>query len=140
VILADTSVWVEYLRAEPPSAPCREGRAPSPAEALDARIEQEQVVTCGPVVAELLAGARGAQRDELAEQLSGQPWIDLGRGDWLTVGETAAKLRERGQTTPLIDVQIAVCATLAEAELWTLDGDYTRISQSLEGLRVRVFE
>jgi predicted nucleic acid-binding protein len=141
VILADTSVWVEYLRTAPSSASSREGRpSSSPAEALDARIEQEQVLTCGPVVAELLAGARGPQRDELAEQLGAQPWIDLKRADWLMVGQTASKLRERGQTTPLIDVQIAVCATVAEAELWTLDGDYERIAQSLDGLRVRLFE
>jgi predicted nucleic acid-binding protein len=141
VILADTSVWVEYLRSAPSSAPSREGRSSaSPAEALDARIEQEQVMTCGPVVAELLAGARGPQRDELAVLLGAQPWIDLGHGDWLTVGQTAAELRERGHTTPLIDVQIAVCATLAEAELWTLDGDYERIAQSLDGLRVRLFD
>jgi predicted nucleic acid-binding protein len=139
VILPDTSIWVEYLLATPPSPGQRKGH-PSPAEALDAGIEQEQVLACGPVVAELLAGARGPQRDELSKQLGGQPWIDLKRSDWLTVGQTAAKLRERGQTTPLIDIQIAVCAVLAEAELWTLDHDFERIAESLDGLRVRMFE
>ncbi len=102
-------------------------------------IQQEQVLTCGPVAAELMAGARGHQRGELAKQLGSQPWIDLKRPDWLTIGHTAAKLQERGQTTPLIDIQIAICAVTAEAELWTLDRDFERIAEALDGLRIRVF-
>jgi predicted nucleic acid-binding protein len=138
VILPDTSVWVEYLRAERP--PPRESKSASPAEELDVVIQQEQVLTCGPVVAELLAGARGHQRGELTEQLGGQPWVELKRSDWLTVGHIAATLRERGQTTPLLDVQIAVCAVSAKAELWTIDHDFERIAEVLDGLRIRVFE
>ena len=56
------------------------------------------------------------------------------------MGHTAAKLQERGQTVPLIDVQIAMCAVGAQAELWTLDRDFERIVEALDGLRVRVFE
>jgi predicted nucleic acid-binding protein len=138
VILPDTSVWVEYLRAGP--APPSQSASASPAGDLDPLIQQEQVLTCGPVVAELLAGARGHQRNKLAEQMGTQPWVDLKRSDWLTVGHTAAKLQEQGQTTPLIDVQIAVCAVNAKAELWTLDRDFERIVEALDGLRVRVFE
>jgi predicted nucleic acid-binding protein len=138
VILPDTSLWVEYLRAGP--SPPSQSENASPAADLDAPIQQEQVLTCGPVVAELLAGARGNQRNELAEQLGTQPWIDLKRTDWLTIGHTAAKLQERGQTTPLIDIQIAVCAVNAKAELWTLDRDFERITEALDGLRIRVLE
>jgi predicted nucleic acid-binding protein len=137
VILPDTSVWVEYLRAEDSGPSTSEDT--SPAEALDAVIQQAQVVTCGPVAAELLAGARGDRREALSAQLSAQPWIELKHSDWLTIGQTAAKLQEQGKTTPLIDVQIAVCATLAEAELWTLDSDFERIAEALDGLRLRVF-
>jgi predicted nucleic acid-binding protein len=137
VILPDTSVWVEYLRAERNSGA---GRTPSPADELDGMIEREQVVTCGPVIAELLAGARGPQRDQLAEQLGAQPWVELRRSDWLTIGHTAGQLRERGQTTPLIDIQIAVCAVDADAELWTRDSDFERVAEALDGLRVRMFE
>ncbi len=137
MILPDTSVWIEYLRSGP-SSPGPGGSA-SAAEELDPLIKHEQIVTCGPVVAELLAGARGQQRVELAEQLGAQPWVDLKRADWLTMGHVAAKLAERGQTTPLVDVQIAVCSVKAKAELWTLDHDFERIADALDGLRVRVF-
>ena len=138
MILPDTSVWVEYLRTEG-SAPKRAARY-SPAEALDGQLEQAQVVTCGPVAAELLAGARGPQREALTTQLGALPWIDLKHADWLAVGQTAGKLGEQGQTTPLIDVQIAVCAVVAEAELWTRDSDFERIAAVLDGLRLRLFE
>lgn len=142
--LPDTSVWVEYLRAAPAAGPASERDRPgdaeiSAADALDELIERDAVLTCGPVVAELLAGARGRGREELAEQMRAQPWVELSRSDWLTVGHTAARLREKGHTTPLLDVQIAVCAVTADAELWTRYGDFERIAQSLDGLRVRRF-
>lgn len=138
MILPDTSVWVEYLRARPSTRRKRGGV--SPAEELDRVIQQEQALTCGPIVAELLAGARGDQRDDLAEQLRAQPWIDLKRADWLTVGHVAGKLQQEGKTTPLVDVQIAVCAVNAQAELWTRDSDFERIATILDSLRVRLFE
>jgi predicted nucleic acid-binding protein len=131
-------VWVEYLRAESPAP--RKSPRQSPVEALDASLEQEQVMMCEPVAAELLAGARGPQREALTAQLRAQPWIELRYADWLAIGEAAAELGERGQTTPLIDVQIALCAVIAEAELWTRDRDFERVAAVLDGLRLRLFE
>jgi predicted nucleic acid-binding protein len=137
VILPDTSVWIDYLRATPPS---RTSRSESPAEELDALIQDEQIVICGPVIAELMAGARGRQRDELAQQLGAHPWVDIKHADWLAVGYAAARLQERGQMAPLIDIQIAVCAIGAKAELWTLDRDFERIAENLDDLRIRMFK
>jgi predicted nucleic acid-binding protein len=137
VILPDTSVWIDYLRATPSS---RTGLSASPAEELDTLIQDEQIVICGPIIAELMAGARGRQRDELAQQLGAHPWIDIKHADWLAVGHAAATLQERGQMTPLIDIQIAVCAISAKAELWTLDRDFERIAENLDDLRIRIFE
>jgi predicted nucleic acid-binding protein len=138
VILPDTSLWVEYLRDAPPAPSA--GSRTSVVDQLDQMIEHEQVLTCGPVVAELMAGARGRQRDQIAEQLGAQPWIELRRSDWMTVGDAAARLRELGQTTPLVDIQIAVCALKAKAELWTLDHDFERIADALDDLQLRMLE
>jgi predicted nucleic acid-binding protein len=155
MVLPDTSVWIEYLRADrsaaagtetssggPPGQELegRETPEPSVADELDSVIERQQVLTCGPVVAELLAGARGRQRESLRAQLSTQPWIDLKRSDWLTVGDVAGKLRGRGEVVPLIDLQIAVCAVNGDAELWTCDRDSQRVVAALDGLRMRLFE
>jgi len=123
-VVADTSVWVSYLRLG----------ADGPAAALDGLLAGGQIVMCGPVAAELLAGTATQRRPELWTLLTGLGWADLGREDWHEVGETAAKLREQGQTVPLTDVEIAVAARAARAKLWTDDSHFDRIEQVLTGI------
>jgi predicted nucleic acid-binding protein len=123
-VLADTSVWVQYLR---------HGRAGKAAR-LDDLLAQGEVVVCGPVVAELVAGTLPAQRAELVALLNALPWADLGRAEWARVGEVAARLREQGITTALTDIEIAVVAVREHAELWTSDSDFTRIAKVLDSL------
>lgn len=124
--LADTSVWVDYLRRG------TAGRAAT----LDALLETESVLTCGPVVAELLVGARPGDRDSLWKLLQALPWADLDRSAWRAVGEAAAELRSRGETIALTDVQIGVAAARADAVIWSADGDFERIAEVIDGLEV----
>lgn len=123
-VLADTSVWVEFLR---------HGQAGNAAR-LDDLLTRHQVVICGPVVAELLAGTAAPQRAQLARQLGALPWVDLHHPQWIRVGEVAAKLRDQGTTTALTDVEIAVAAVEAGAELWTRDSDFQRVAKVLAPL------
>jgi predicted nucleic acid-binding protein len=123
-VLADTSVWVEYLRR---------GQAGKSAR-LDDLLARGEVVLCGPVVAELVAGAATARRAELTALLNALPWVDLRRPEWVQVGELAARLRDHGVTTALTDVEIAVAAVAAGAELWTWDSDFARIAEVLGSL------
>lgn len=124
-VLADTSVWVEYLRRGKGSKSAR----------LDDVLVAGEVVVCGPVVAELLAGAKSADRGRLWLLLAGLPWADLGPVQWQSVGETAARLRERGETVALTDVEIAVAAADSSARLWTRDSDFRRVRDVLPALR-----
>ena len=123
-VLADTSVWVQYLR---------HGRAGEAAR-LDDLLVQGEVVVCGPVVAELLAGTPAAAQAELVSLLMALPWAGLGRAQWARVGQVAARLRDQGITTALTDVEIAVAAVHAHAELWTRDSDFARIAKVLDSL------
>jgi predicted nucleic acid-binding protein len=123
-VLADTSVWVQYLRR---------GRA-GPAGRLDDLLAQGEVVVCGPVVAELIAGTPAHQRAELVGLLNALPWADLGRPQWAMVGEVASRLRDQGISTALTDIEIAVAAVGAHAELWTRDSDFSRIAKALDQL------
>ena len=116
-VLADTSIWVEYLRR---------GRE-SKAVRLDDLLVAGEVVVCGPVVAELLAGAKSSERARLWLLLTGLPWAGLGPVQWQSVGETAARLRERGDTVALTDVEIAVAAVDSSSRLWTRDSDFKRV-------------
>ncbi len=96
MILPDTSVWVAYLRPGSDTLTC---------ELADA-LDQREVLACGPVVAELLAGAQPRDRTELLTSLAGLPWADLHPSDWQSVGLLAAELRDQGQKLPLTDLEI----------------------------------
>lgn len=126
-LLADTSVWVEYLRdgADTPS-----GRLLAPA------LQSGDALLCGPVAAELLAGTSARDRERLSETLLGLEWVDLGRSDWLAVGRLAAELRAAGATVPLTDLEIAVAAISAGAQLATVDSDFERIAAVESKLRL----
>ena len=120
-ILADTSVWVAYLR-HGPDHPLG-GR-------LDAALARGELRTCGPVVAELLVGAREPDREALARALRALDWIELGREEWIAVGELARALREAGRTVPLTDVEIAMAAIAGDATLLSTDADFGRIAEA----------
>jgi predicted nucleic acid-binding protein len=124
-VLADTSIWIEYLRC---------GRR-SEASRLDDLLVAGEVVVCGPVVAEILAGAKAADRSTLWLLFVGLPWADLGRVQWQRAGEIAGQLRERGETTAMTAVEIAVAAVDSSSQLWTRDEDFQRIRGALTGLR-----
>lgn len=124
-VLADTSVWVEYLRRGKGSKSAR----------LDDLLVAGEVLVCGPVVAELLAGAKSADRGRLWLLLTGLPWADLGPVQWQSVGEMAARLRERGETVGLTNIEIAIAALDASARVWTRDSDFKRVKAVLPALQ-----
>ena len=124
-VLADTSVWVDYLRR---------GRR-SQAVRLDDLLVAGEVVVCGPVVAEVLAGTKTPDRSTLWLLLAGLPWANLGPVQWQTVGDAAGRLRERGEATALTDIEIAVAAVDSSSQLWTREEDFQRIRGVLPALR-----
>ena len=128
MLLPDTSIWITYLR--------RGGDRVS-AE-LGAALDRDQVLACGPVVAELVAGARPEDRQALLDAMGGLPWADLGRESWGRVGLLAAELRGRGEALPLTDLEIAVAAHMAGATLWTSDRDFERLVPLLDGLELQL--
>lgn len=124
-VLADTSIWVDYLRRG----------TGGPAAELDELLASGEVVLCGPVVAELLAGVAEARRSELWQLLAGLPWADLGRPEWRRVGDVAAAVRRSGTSVALTDIEIAVAAVAVDAHLWSRDSDFDRIAAVLPDLR-----
>lgn len=128
MLLPDTSIWIAYLR------PGGEDMT----RELDAALERREVLTCGPVVAELVAGARPSDRAPLLASLAGLPWAELDQKAWQSVGLLAAELRDRGQAIPLTELEIAVAAHSKGAALWTADRHFERLAPMLDGLELRV--
>jgi predicted nucleic acid-binding protein len=127
VIVADTSVWIEYLRR---------GEAGWAWE-LDELLARGEIMMCGPVLAELVAGVPAARRSDYAVRLQALPWSGLDRDGWLRAGLVRADLRRGGITASLIDVAVAISAAQARATLWTADAAHERVAAALGDLTLR---
>lgn len=90
MLLPDTSIWVAFLR--PGSAELT--------QELTHLLDRGEVMVCGPVLAELVAGASPPDRAALLSSLAGLPWADIGRSEWHAVGLAAAELRAAGGPSP----------------------------------------
>lgn len=107
---------------------------------IDALLSHGELLICGPVVAELLAGTSERDREQLEESLRGLDWAELDRQAWSRAGSLAARLRAAGETVPLTDVFIASAALAADAELLTADSDFERVARQEPRLRVQLLE
>lgn len=125
-VLPDTSVWVEYLRVGPPET----------REEMRRILHERSVWTCGPVIAEIVAGSSLQVEEDVRDTFSGLSWAPLRRDDWVKVGRVSRQLRLKGESLPLTDVTIAVAAVLADAAIWTHDRDFRRIRRVLPALEL----
>ncbi len=128
MVLADTSVWIDFARRG----------AAGQASSLGALLDSGEVSTCGPVLAEVLAGAEGEIEERAWATLSSLPWIDLDSAGWRQVGVIARRLHRVGGSVALTDVLIAVMAVGAGHSVWTLDADFERVSTVLADLELYV--
>jgi predicted nucleic acid-binding protein len=127
VILVDTSVWINFFRRHRPFD-------------LAAEVDLEEVVTCLPVIQEVLQGFR----DESAFRLAREAMLALPSVDNpLTVDrvESAVDLyrrcRARGLTVrSSVDCLIAASALEHNLEVLHCDRDYEAIAK-VSGLRQR---
>ncbi len=126
MVLADTSVWVDFARRG------RRGKAAEMRDLLDAG----EVVTCGPVTAELLAGAEGEVAERMWDTLASLRWAELNAAGWREVGVVASRLRRQGATLPLTDLAIAVAAARGRHAVWSFDADFERILPALDRLKL----
>ena len=118
MIVVDSSVWIEYLRA--PGS--EHGRA------LDSLLDRKEALVTGVVIAEVVQGVRpDRQRTAVAGYLLRLPYSDLSKDGWLQVGELAYQMRKQGQTPGLADLAIASVAIEGGHELYTLDADFDRV-------------
>jgi len=123
MILVDTSVWVEFLRATGSATHRR----------LRTALEEGVKLLCTDVVVmELLAGARDdADRDRLRRLVYGLEFVAVdGPADYERAAELY-RLCRRGGETPrkLSDCLIAAVAIRAEAELLAADADFEAIGR-----------
>ena len=99
-VLVDTSVWISFFRGA--------GNLPGQFREL---LQSQQLVTCGIVIAELLAGVRNAnERESIETGMAGLDYLEMSQSTWTLVGTTLAGLRRLGKTLPVSDVMLAALA------------------------------
>jgi hypothetical protein len=126
MILADTSIWIEFFRSRD-SAVARE---------LDRLLEEGVAATCGLVLAELLPGLRKKQRVAVRGLMESLPNLEIPADIWDDVAEMQEKALDKGSGPfSLPDLIIAAAALRHDAELFTRDRHFNAIS-ALTGLRL----
>lgn len=120
MVLVDTSVWIEIFREREPLD-------------LETVVEFDDVVTCLPVIQEVLQGFRvesvfrGAREAMLALPVVESP---LGEGVYLEAVELYRRARRAGVTVrSSVDCLIAACALRHDLELLHRDRDYAALTE-----------
>lgn len=127
MILVDTSVWVAFLRRRRPLD-------------LEGLVDFDEVVTCPPVLQEVLQGTR-TDRDYAALRLGllALPCVDaeVPRQRYLGAADLYRTARGRGLTVRSgVDCLIAAMAIAHDLTVLHLDRDYDRLA-GVSRLKVR---
>jgi predicted nucleic acid-binding protein len=110
MILADTSIWIEFLRAREPVF-----------SALAPLLEQQAVFGVQCVFAELLQGARtSAERRTILAYWENIPKVNE-QQLWIEAGQYSGEHNLLSKGVGLIDAAIMVAGSRSAAMIWTLD-------------------
>ena len=123
LVLVDTSVWIEALRA---------GGDPTCQQHVDSLMAGRQVATCEVVVLEVLQGAQSAEHlARLSADLAATAVLGMeGAGD--EAGHLAWSLRRRGLVIPTTDLLIAATARLHDVVLFHRDRHLAEAAAALD--------
>jgi hypothetical protein len=108
-----------------------------PTKPLTDLLRRKDICICGPVLAELMHGARDER--ELAEVqslLGGLPQLGVSEAVWGELGRNLHALRKAGLKVPFQDVLLVTVAVMHDAEVWTNDSHFPAMQQVLSKLRL----
>lgn len=110
MILADTSIWIEFLKRRKPFF-----------EKLKALLEEGQIITTEWIFGELLQGAKNSKEAELILAYRANLPSAGFEGIWIEAGQYSSKHRLYSKGIGLIDASLLIAARKKEAKIWTLD-------------------
>ena len=110
MIIADTSVWVEFLRSREPVH-----------TRLNDLLERGMVLAAEGIFGELLCGARSRHESDILETY----WRNLPKTDetglWIEAGRLSSVQGLPARGVGLVDAAILALAARTGADIWTLD-------------------
>ena len=120
MVLVDTSVWIEFFRRVRPLD-------------LERQVDLEDVVTCPPIIQEILQGFGDANAWATARSaLLALPRVEdpMGLEVFLEAAELFREARSRGATVrSSVDCLIAACALRHDLELLHRDRDFAALAR-----------
>ena len=123
-VLVDTSAWVEFLNGH--DSPERDA-------VIRLLSGEDEICTCGVIVAEVLQGLRQRRgRPEIEDLFAQMTFLEaIGMGPYVRASELYRSLRRRGATVrSTIDCLIAVIAEKNDCALLSRDRDLAAIVAS----------
>ena len=119
MVVVDTSVWVAVLRS----------RAAPETRALEALLDEDDVILAVPVRLELLLGAPARDRVRLRRILSALPVAYSTDATWALIERWAGEALDAGHRFGLGDLLIGALASERGALVWSLDSDFDRMAR-----------
>jgi predicted nucleic acid-binding protein len=117
-ILPDTCAWIDYFRPGATSLGVR----------LEQAIAVNAIYACGPVLYELVQGARSEKEQaELTNALGALPFLEITEALWVKAGRLSASLRKTRKTIPFSDILIATLALENKLTVMTVDEHFRDI-------------
>jgi predicted nucleic acid-binding protein len=118
-VLIDTSVWIEFFRQREPYH-----------RMVTKLIDENQVVCCGIILAELMQGAKSDKELAVLDDfLKVFNFIPETTELWAAAGKLSGKLRRKGTTVGLSDCFIATAAASVKVQVATLDSHFEVLSK-----------
>ncbi|MFC1896345.1 PIN domain-containing protein [Thermodesulfobacteriota bacterium] len=121
-VIIDTSAWIDFFNHADSEH----------SDVTEQLIRGGQAVLVGPVVFELLQGARSAKEGTLiTESLRILPFLETNEESWYEAGLLSRGLRSKGITIPMSDCLIAAAAKTHSCLVYTLDQHFRHFPELL---------
>ena len=117
-VLLDTSVWIDAFQ----------GKTPDIVAVVQGLLNDDRILTCGPVIFEIKRGLRPPERKKILPLFSALIRLSVDETVWDAAGDLDASLRKKGITIPPMDVIIAQVCLHHKVFLFTLDEHFRSVS------------
>lgn len=118
MIIADTSVWIEFLKGNEPVF-----------RRMQTLLENREITALEPVFGELLQGAKNKrERQVITDYWKNTPRIDESEL-WIVAGLYAGEKKLFAKGVGLIDAFIVIASLKTNAQIWTLDEKLNKVLQ-----------
>ena len=117
-VLLDTSVWIDAFQ----------GKTPDIVAVVQGLLNDDRILTCGPVIFEIKRGLRPPERKKILPLFNALIRLSVDETVWDAAGDLDASLRKKGITIPPMDVIIAQVCLHHKVFLFTLDEHFRSVS------------